>query len=98
MSLDLLIRGGTVITADGSRLIDIAVENGRIVELGAEIRGQSREEIDATGLHVFPGMIDPHVHFNEPGRADWEGFETGSAALADGGGTWFFDMTRDSHP
>ena len=43
--------------------------------------------IDATGLHIFPGLIDPHVHFNEPGRAHWEGIATGSRALAAGGGT-----------
>ena len=45
-----------------------------------------------SGSYVFPGVIDPHVHFNEPGRADWEGLSTGSAALAAGGGTCFFDM------
>lgn len=43
-------------------------------------------------------MIDSHVHFNEPGRADWEGIETGSRALAAGGGTLFFDMPLNAHP
>ena len=50
------------------------------------------------GLHVFPGLIDPHVHFNEPGRTEWEGFATGSSALAAGGGTMFFDMPLNSSP
>ena len=57
-----------------------------------------RETIDATGVHIFPGVIDSHVHFNEPGRADWEGFATGSSALAAGGGTCFFDMPLNSSP
>ncbi len=50
------------------------------------------------GLHVFPGGLDPHVHFNEPGRAHWEGLATGSAALAAGGFTAFFDMPLNSTP
>ena len=58
----------------------------------------ARETIDASGLHIFPGVIDSHVHFNEPGRTDWEGIETGSRALAAGGGIMFFDMPLNSHP
>ncbi len=57
-----------------------------------------REEIDARGLLVFPGLIDVHVHFNEPGRTEWEGAATGSRALAAGGGTLFFDMPLNSTP
>jgi allantoinase len=74
------------------------VEGGTIVELAPELSGDARETIDATGLHVFPGLIDPHVHFNEPGRTEWEGFATGSSALAAGGGTCFFDMPLNSSP
>jgi allantoinase len=70
---------------------------GSIVEIG-DLSGTAVEEIDATGLHIFPGVIDPHVHFNEPGRTDWEGFAAGSAALAAGGGTCFFDMPLNSSP
>ena len=95
---DLFIRNGTVITPDGVRPADVAVEHGRIVEVAAGLAGWGREEIDATGLHVFPGLIDVHVHFNDPGRADWEGASTGSAALAAGGGTCFFDMPLNSTP
>jgi allantoinase len=47
---------------------------------------------------MLPGLIDVHVHFNEPGRADWEGAATGSRALAAGGGTTFFDMPLNSSP
>ena len=95
-SLDLILRNGTVITPDGLQQTDIAVADGKIVSLAAP--GAAREEIDATGLHIFPGVIDSHVHFNEPGRADWEGIATGSRALAAGGGTLFFDMPLNAHP
>ncbi len=98
MPWDLLIRGGEVVAPNGVPRLDIAIEDGSIVELAPDLTGQSRGAIDASGLHVFPGLIDPHVHFNEPGRTDWEGFETGSAALAAGGGTCFFDMPLNSSP
>src|SRR3954465_12652120 len=99
MPWDLLIRGGDVVTPDGVRAgTDVAVEGESIVELAPELSGAARETIDATGLHVFPGLIDAHVHFNEPGRTEWEGFATGSAALAAGGGTCFFDMPLNSSP
>ncbi|MEI6083641.1 MAG: allantoinase AllB [Verrucomicrobiota bacterium] len=89
MSYDLVIRGG--------QTGDIAVGDGTIQAIGV-IREAGREEINATDLHVFPGYIDAHVHFNDPGRADWEGFETGSRALTAGGGTLFFDMPLNAHP
>ena len=50
------------------------------------------------GLTIFPGLIDVHLHFNEPGRTEWEGAASGSRALAAGGGTLFFDMPLNSHP
>src|SRR5438270_10732653 len=95
---DLLIRGGDVVTPDGVRRLDIAIEGDTIAELAPELPGSAHETIDATGLHVFPGLIDPHVHFNEPGRTEWEGFASGSSALAAGGGTCFFDMPLNSSP
>ena len=91
---DLLIHHAN--TPDG--LCDIAVEAGVIVETGHALTGHARETIDASGLLVWPGFIDAHVHFNEPGRADWEGLATGSRALAAGGGTVFFDMPLNSSP
>ena len=98
MPFDLLIRGGNVVLPDGVVDVDVATEDGTIVEIGRDLGGAAREEIDAKGLHVFPGVIDPHVHFNEPGRTDWEGFDTGTAALSAGGGTLFFDMPLNSTP
>jgi allantoinase len=68
------------------------------VAIGTDIGSSARERVNAAGLHAIPGIIDSHVHFNEPGRADWEGIETGSNALAAGGGTAFFDMPLNSLP
>ncbi len=95
--LDLIVRGATVVR-DSLEILDIGISDGKIVTLESEISSSSTTEIDARGLHVMAGMIDVHVHFNEPGRADWEGIATGSAALAAGGGTLFFDMPLNSSP
>ena len=95
---DLIVRNGTLVTATGISNTDLAVADGRIVAIEPDLAGTSKEEINAEGLHVFPGVIDAHVHFNEPGRTHWEGFATGTAALAAGGTTTFFDMPLNAHP
>jgi allantoinase len=94
---DVVIRGGTLVTPDGLVEADVAIGDGRIEAIGPDLPS-GRQLIDATGLHVFPGVIDAHVHFNEPGRTEWEGGETGSRALAAGGGTTFIDMPLNSTP
>ncbi len=96
--LDLLIRGGEVVTPEGVVPADLGIAEGRIAAIGPELTEPAAEVIDARGLHVFPGIVDAHVHFNEPGRTEWEGLATGSAALAAGGGTCFFDMPLNSLP
>ncbi|HLK70283.1 MAG TPA: allantoinase AllB [Bryobacteraceae bacterium] len=93
----MILRNGTLITASGAVTADLSAEDGIITAIGPELPA-SGEEIDASGLTVFPGLIDVHVHFNEPGRADWEGASTGSQALAAGGGTVYFDMPLNSSP
>jgi allantoinase len=95
---DVIVRGGTLVTEDGATLADLAISGGRIVAIAPELSGSSGAEIAAHGLHVFPGVIDAHVHFNEPGRTEWEGFATGTRALAAGGTTLFFDMPLNAHP
>lgn len=85
--LDLLIRRGDE--------PPIGVADGRIVSFD---EGPAREEVDATGLLVLPGVVDAHVHFNEPGRADWEGWTTGSRAAVAGGVTTVCDMPLNSTP
>jgi allantoinase len=93
----MIVRGGSMVTPEGTLRADLAVEDGCIAALGPELPGEA-EEVDARGLTVLPGLIDVHVHFNEPGRSDWEGAATGSRALAAGGGTLFFDMPLNSSP
>ena len=97
MPADQLLRGGTVVTEDRLLAADVAMEDGRIVAVGPDLPG-ARQEIDARGLTIFPGLIDVHLHFNEPGRTEWEGAATGSRGLAAGGGTVFFDMPLNSTP
>jgi allantoinase len=77
---------------------DIGILEERIAALTHNLSGSAREEIDATNLAIFSGAIDAHVHFNEPGRTDWEGFETGSRAAAAGGTTTVFEMPLNAHP
>jgi allantoinase len=96
--LDIIIRGGTVVTHESESVADIGIADGKIAQLASAIDDSGHEIIDANGLHIFPGLIDSHVHFNDPGRAHWEGIETGSHALAAGGGTMFFDMPLNSSP
>ncbi|UQN08182.1 allantoinase [Deinococcus sp. QL22] len=95
---DLLVRGGHLVRDEGVALADLGIVEGRIVDTGPELTGSARQELDARGLHVFPGGVDAHVHFNEPGRTQWEGLSTGSRALIAGGGTTFADMPLNSTP
>lgn len=96
--LDLLIQNASVVRGAEVSTADIGISEGSIDFVGAGKTTHARETLDASGVHVFPGLIDSHVHFNEPGRTDWEGIETGSRALAAGGGTLFFDMPLNAHP
>ena len=98
MMPDLIIRNASIVNTNEIQKADIAIENGQIVEIDESIASSSKEEINATGLHIFPGLIDVHVHFNEPGRKEWEGIQTGSSALAAGGGTLYLDMPLNSDP
>jgi allantoinase len=98
-TFDTLLRCGDIITGeDVLPATDIGVAEGRIAAIGPELAGSAREEIDCAGLHIFPGVIDAHVHFNEPGRTEWEGFATGSRALAVGGATACIEMPLNAHP
>jgi len=93
----VIIRGGTVVTTRGVGKADIAIAGDQITAVGLNLADDG-VEIDASGLHVFPGGIDSHVHFNEPGRTEWEDIAHGSAALAAGGYTSFIDMPLNSLP
>ena len=95
---DLIVRGGMVVTPEGAEPADVAIEDGTIVAVEAGLPGDAAEVIDARGLHVLPGVVDVHVHFNEPGRTDWEGWATGSAACAVGGTTTVAEMPLNASP
>jgi allantoinase len=88
---DLVIRGAAGV--DG----DVAVEGETIAAIGPDLP-RGLEEVDATGLHLLPGAVDAHVHFNEPGRTHWEGWATGSRALLAGGATACIEMPLNAHP
>ena len=94
----LAIRGGTVVAPDGVVRADVGVADGRIVAVAEALDAAAREEVDATGLHVLPGAVDAHVHFNDPGRADTEGFASGTRACAAGGTTTVVDMPLNALP
>ena len=91
---DLLIRNGTAVLPWGEVAADIGVLNGRIAAIGAS--GTADETIDATGLHVLPGLIDPHVHLRDPGDPAIETIPTGTKAAVLGGLTAVFDMPNTS--
>src|SRR5207245_7928713 len=93
----LVIRGGTVVLPTAQRPADIAILDGTITAVGSEVR-DGDETIDARNLVVLPGVIDAHVHFNEPGRADWEGWEAGTRGAAAGGVTTVLEMPLNAHP
>lgn len=95
---DLILRSGILVTPGGSSEADLAIEDGRIAAITPDLEDTAREEVDASGLHVFPGVIDAHAHFNEPGRTRWEGFATGSRSLAAGGMTAYVEMPLNAYP
>jgi allantoinase len=95
--LDLVVTGGTIVSADGAVRADLGVRDGRVVSVGLDL-GEAAERVDADGLHVLPGLIDVHVHFRDPGMTSKEDFGSGSRAAAVGGVTTVFDMPNTSPP
>lgn len=95
MRLDLVIINGTLVDEQGSRAVDIGVADGRVAQLsvpgGLEAEGAA-ETIDASGLWVFPGFVDPHVHCRAPDHPEREDFASGTAAAAAAGITTILEM------
>jgi allantoinase len=93
------VRGGRVVLRDHIEPLDVVVDGTRIVALEPPGTAQlGSDDVDADGLLVMPGAVDAHVHFDDPGREWWEGFDYGSAAAAAGGVTTVVDMPIDSDP
>jgi dihydroorotase len=91
-TFDLVLKGGTVVNHDGAGVRDVGVRAGRIAAIGTIDAKSAAEVVDATGLHVLPGVIDTQVHFREPGLEHKEDLETGSRAAVLGGVTAVFEM------
>ncbi len=96
MHYDLLIRGGTVVTPWGERMTDLGAADGRIATLAAAPGDTAETVLRARGLHVLPGLIDPHVHLRDPGDASVESIPTGTRAAVLGGIATVFDMPNTS--
>ena len=97
--IDVLIKNGLIVNHAGRFEGDLAIKGEKIAGLFLPGSINAAEQIiDAKGKLVLPGIIDSHVHFNEPGRQEWEGFETGSKSAAAGGITTVIDMPLNSSP
>jgi allantoinase len=96
-SEDFALRSSRVVTAGGVRAAVVVVRGGRIEAVGPEApKGLKVREAGA--LAILPGVVDAHVHVNEPGRTEWEGFATATRAAAAGGVTTIVDMPLNSIP
>ncbi|MFI6285177.1 allantoinase AllB [Streptomyces sp. NPDC051018] len=98
--IDLVLRSSRVVTPDGTRPASVAVRGGRIAAVlpyGSVIPAGARLE-DVGDHAVLPGLVDTHVHVNDPGRTEWEGFRTATRAAAAGGVTTLIDMPLNSLP
>jgi len=91
-----VIKNGTIVTADLTYTADILIENGRIAEIGPDLKGD--EVLDATGCYVMPGGIDPHTHLEMPfmGTYSSDDFESGTRAALAGGTTMVVDFALPS--
>src|SRR5918994_7679199 len=95
----LIIRGHRVATPDGLRAAAVHVSRGRIARVsGFDEVPRGVEMVEAGDALVFPGLVDTHVHVNQPGRTEWEGFTTATRAAAAGGVTTLLDMPLNSVP
>ncbi|MBK5256925.1 MAG: allantoinase AllB [Vicinamibacteria bacterium] len=97
MSEDFALRSSRVVTPGGERSGIIIVRGGRI-EAVVDSEPNGLEIRDVGRLAILPGVVDAHVHVNEPGRTEWEGFETATRAAAAGGITTIVDMPLNSIP
>jgi len=95
---DLALKSTAVVTPNGPRPALLVLENGRIADVLPPDAAVNVPVLDLGDAAILPGVIDPHVHLNEPGRTDWEGFDTGTRAALAGGLTTLVDMPLNSAP
>jgi dihydroorotase len=89
---DLIIRNGIVVLPWGEERVDVGVNLGRVARIGVTSAAEADEVIDATGLHVLPGLIDAHTHLRDPQQADVESIPSGTRGAVLGGLCAVFDM------
>lgn len=94
----LLIKNGTIVSPKGAEKADILVKDGKISKVAPSISEQGAETIDASGLLIFPGIIDSHVHFRDPENTAKEDFSTGTSSALCGGVTVIMDMPNYRNP
>lgn len=99
MAAELVVAGEKIVTPEGIRPAAIIIEGGRIAAVvNRDAAPAGVPGFDAGPLPVMPGLVDAHVHVNEPGRAEWEGFATATQAALSGGVTTIVDMPLNSIP
>src|SRR5881227_1105429 len=99
MRYDLVVRSRRAVLPDGTRAAAVAVSGQVIAAIeyyGAPL--EAGRDVDLGDLPLLPGLVDSHVHVNEPGRTEWEGFATATRAAAAGGVTTVIDMPLNSVP
>jgi allantoinase len=96
---DLVVRSRRAVLAEGERPAAVAVRNGKIAAIeGYDAAPPADKQVDLGETALLPGLVDTHVHVNEPGRTEWEGFATATRAAAAGGVTTLVDMPLNSLP
>jgi allantoinase len=95
---DLFLKSTAVVTPAGQHPALLVLSGGRIADVLPYEATVAGPVLDLGNAAILPGVIDPHVHLNEPGRTDWEGFDTGTRAALAGGLTTLVDMPLNSSP
>lgn len=94
----LILQSQRVVLPEGERAASLTLDEGRIRAIGDYLSAPGSEVVDYGSLAILPGLLDTHVHFNEPGRTEWEGWRTGTSAALAGGVTTVVEMPLNSIP
>ncbi|BCJ77378.1 allantoinase [Catellatospora sp. IY07-71] len=98
MNYDLILRSRRTLLPGGEQPADVGIRDGVIATVAGHQALTGHDVIDLAECALLPGLVDTHVHVNEPGRTEWEGFDTATRAAAAGGVTTIVDMPLNSIP